>query len=1005
MSVYALIPLAATLAYIPLLVSTLGSRPWSRQHRLFVLLLSAGMTWSFTDFLFRSNFFPQYNLLLFRIILISFAWMAVQIQQFVSSFFPLGHRSWSLVAYVGLAAVILLVALGYIPEGVVVEGGKLYPQYGRGIILVAGIFLVLFARGYHVLRKRLQALDNPVVYNQTIFLLLSLCVLPLFLLPSLLPWGRELALGHLGNLIFAFMLSYATFRHRLVDVRVVLRGGLAWLLLAVIGGASYVILLTIFHVVLPFELSPVETIVATVLAVICFVLVYNLRRMVFATVGKGLHGNSYDYRQELSDFANKIHNVFSLKEQGGKLLHLVTRALQCKGAALLFPEPGGEVFSAQLAEPLGDNPLSHLVLRHKNPILTYLTQEGKPLTSQSLSVLPEFRGLWEQEREEIRSQEIELFLPLISRNRLVSVLVLGKKNSGRYTLGDLDLLSDVASRVAVSMEKEYLREQLAEREQELAIINRSSAIITSSLDVQGIFDQFIEELKKVADISWSAIVLISEKEAQFLALSSQVGSEWQVGERIPLKDTPIELVASQGSTVVVSDLALDNRFTMSQEYLKRGLHSIACLPLVVKSQTIGSLMVASAKPEAYTRRHIGLLEQLASQIAMPIENSRLYARAEEMARVDELTSLLNRRSLDEVLAGEISRHSRYGGIFAVIIIDLDSFKAYNDSYGHLAGDKLLKQVGSILKGAIRTSDQAFRYGGDEFALVLPQTTVDVASQVAERVRQRLVSKLKDGSLPITASLGLASWPADGNSAARIIAAADAALYRAKRSGGNQTQCASGMLLPLEEATGPGGLKEGEDNLSSIFAIVAAVDARNHYAGSHSKKVNQYAVALAEALGLPSAELTRVSTCALLHDIGKIGVSEKVLRKADKLNSAEWESVKVHPQLGATIASYASHLASCLSGIRHHHERYDGTGYPAGLKGENIPLEARILAIADAYTAMTSERPYAPTLTPEQAREELKQGAGTQFDPKLVEVFVKLIPETSSDKEVRLESGS
>ncbi|GAH05505.1 unnamed protein product, partial [marine sediment metagenome] len=160
-------------------------------------------------------------------------------------------------------------------------------------------------------------------------------------------------------------------------------------------------------------------------------------------------------------------------------------------------------------------------------------------------------------------------------------------------------------------------------------------------------------------------------------------------------------------------------------------------------------------PNAYSQRHIMLLEQLASQIAMPVENSRLYAEAEEKARTDELTGLLNRRSLDEMIASEIGRHSRYGGVFSIIILDLDSFKAFNDNYGHLAGDKILRQVGSIMKSTIRGADQAFRYGGDEFAILLPQTTIEAASEVAGRVRQQIASEVKTGRIPITASLGLA----------------------------------------------------------------------------------------------------------------------------------------------------------------------------------------------------------------------------------------------------------
>jgi diguanylate cyclase (GGDEF)-like protein len=585
---------------------------------------------------------------------------------------------------------------------------------------------------------------------------------------------------------------------------------------------------------------------------------------------------------------------------------------------------------------------------------------------------------------------IELFIPLVSRDRLIGILILDKKQSGRYLLGEFRLLEDVAKQVAVSMEKEYLQEQLRQREQELSVINRSSAIITSSLDIQRTYDSFITELKKAVDVSWAALVLIEGNELYFLALSSDIGSAWQVGERIPIKGTATEWVANYKKPMFESDLAQECKFVTGKYHLGQGVRSIAYLPLISRGEAMGSLTVASCRPNAYSKRHVKLLEELASRITTAIENSRLYARAEQRARIDGLTGLLNRHSLDELIASEISRHSRYGGVLSLIILDLDYFKSFNDSYGHLAGDTVLRQIGHIIKGSIRSADQPFRYGGDEFAILLPQTDIEAATEVAERLRKRITSEIKVGHIPVTSSLGLASWPADGVGPDEIIAAADAALYNAKRSGGNQSHRASGTLRTVDNVMVGFGSNGGSEALSTIYALAATVDARDHYTRSHSRKVNEYAVALAEALNLEPLEITRLSTCALLHDIGKIGISDEILNKPGKLNAEEWEAVKNHSQLGATIAGRVRELVPCVPGILHHHERYDGSGYPKGLKGKDIPLEARILAIADAFAAMTSERRYSDTLSYEQALAEVKRGAGTQFDPDLVEVFLRLV---------------
>jgi diguanylate cyclase (GGDEF)-like protein len=371
---------------------------------------------------------------------------------------------------------------------------------------------------------------------------------------------------------------------------------------------------------------------------------------------------------------------------------------------------------------------------------------------------------------------------------------------------------------------------------------------------------------------------------------------------------------------------------------------------------------------------------------MSVENSRLYVEAEEKARIDELTDLLNRRSLDELMAAEINRHSRYSGVFSLIILDLDGFKAFNDNYGHPAGDKLLKEIGVVLKATVRSTDQAFRYGGDEFAVLLPNTPIDAALQVANRTRRKVASKAKAGHIVITASLGLANWPADGVTAEEIVNAADTALYRAKREGGNRSYCASGTLLELQDT--PLSLVDSRDGdtLSAIFALAETVDAKEHYTSSHWRKVKEYAVLLATAAELEPEEIAKLETSALLHDIGKISISEKILNKRAPLTTSDWEAVKTHPQVGVNIACRAPELVPCLPGILHHHERYDGTGYPIGLKGEEIPLEARILAVADAFAAMTTVRSYSDALPLEGALEELKRGAGTQFDPELVAIF-------------------
>jgi len=891
-------------------------------------------------------------------------------------------------AYISLVLVLILLSLGYITD-VSTVSGKVHGTYKLGIIALFLPLIILSVRNYYVFIKMLKTSNNPVLNNQIISLLIGLSFLLFFTIFSLLPWGREIPMSHFGNLFNAFILSYAVIRHKLVDIRIVLREGTAWLSLGIIGIAAYWLLLLVFHNIFDFEISLPASFAATGTGLLVAILIYRLRGFFFNTMSRAFHGSSYNHRQKLSNFTDTIHNIFSLKEQGGELLVLLTRAIGIKQATLLFPETGSDDFSVQISEPK-NNEFADLKFKANNPIVKYLERERVPLTKDNMTFLPEFLGLWSEEKEEIESKEMEILIPLISRDRLIAILVLGKKKSGRYSLEEYNIITNIADRVAVTMEKEYLNDQLRERETELSVINNCSTIVASSLNIQEIFGSFIEELKKIVDVNWASIVLVEEEGLCCVALSSKEGSTYQVGEKIPMQSSGTGWVVTNKKPLTERDLSKEIRFSTGNDFYEQGMLSMVYLPLIAKGEVIGSLILASREKDAYCQQHVKLLEQLASQIAMPLENARLYAETEEKARVDELTGLLNRRSLDEMIDSEISRHSRYGGKFALAILDLDSFKAFNDTKGHLAGDTLLGQVGNIIRNKVRNSDQAFRYGGDEFAILLPQTTIEAASQVTERVRESIASELDTGDINITASIGLASWPEDGMSHSDIIAAADLTLYRAKWSGGNRIFCASGTLSNLYFTESSTSKKDSNNRIVSIiYNLAETIDSRTVRTRNHSKKVAEYAITLGKALEINTMGLKQLESCALLHDIGKINISDEILDKTDELTDEDWAIIKSHPQLGANIVGSIPKLSKSADGIRHHHENFDGTGYPHGLKGEDIPLDARILAIASAFDISISNMKDSGSATVPAALEEIKKYAGTKFDPHLVEIFVTL----------------
>jgi diguanylate cyclase (GGDEF)-like protein len=992
MNVYGIAPLIAAVAYIPLLFTTASSRPWQKRHTLFILFLIAAMSWSFVVYLYRSNLFPGVGSQLFKSAVILFSLMVVQFHCFISSYYSPGKSRWLPFAYIILIPIAALVVMGYVTGDVTVKGDYVSSYYKIGIIYVSLPLVLIGIRNLCVFGKMLKQINNPVQHNQIFTLIISVGILIFFSILSIPSWANQFPIAHFGNLINACILTYAVIRHQLIDIKIVIRWGTAWITLGLIGALSFWLVLILIHSLFDFELDVTASLISTALAILVSVMVYRLKEQLFKFMNRAFQGSSYEYQQKLFDFSGKIHNMFSLKDQGGELLGLLVNAINLKQACLLFPEAGSGDYITHFVEPKDkDNRLSTLRLRAGNPVIKYLERERKLLTRENLTILPAFLGLWPREKEDIESKEISMFVPLISRDRLIAVLVIGNKNNGRFSLEELAMVEDVTKRVAVSMEKEYLREQLREREEELSVINNSSFVLSSSLDIQEIFGSFIEELKKIIDIEWAAIVLLDENDLCCVALSSAEGSAYQVGERIPLEGSGTGWVITQKKVFIESDLSQGRYFKTGDNFYQRGFNTVAYFPLVSKGAAIGSLIITSKKPNAYGQRHIKILEQLTSQIAMPLENSMLYAKAEKKARIDELTGLLNRRSLDEMIDNEISRHSRYGGVFSLAILDLDSFKMYNDTFGHPAGDKLLRQVSNIIKGSIRNADNAFRYGGDEFAVLLPQTTIEAGLQVMERVRKTITEEVRVGDLPVTISIGLASWPDDGISHTDIIAAADVTLYRAKRSGGNKSCQALGTLAALQNTA---SITNNDNNidikiLEVIRSLAETVDARNYYTFNHSNRVTDCSLALGKALKLDTAEMSRLEACSLMHDIGTIGISDVIMSKNNNLTAEEWEAVKTHPKLGSEIAARIPQLVSCVNGILYHHEKYDGSGYPKGLKGDEIPLEARILAIADSYVAMTSERSCSGTLSHKIALEELQKGSGTQFDPYLIEHFVAI----------------
>jgi diguanylate cyclase (GGDEF)-like protein/putative nucleotidyltransferase with HDIG domain len=365
----------------------------------------------------------------------------------------------------------------------------------------------------------------------------------------------------------------------------------------------------------------------------------------------------------------------------------------------------------------------------------------------------------------------------------------------------------------------------------------------------------------------------------------------------------------------------------------------------------------------------------------------LRARISDTARTDPLTGLLNRRALEEMLDMELERATRADRPLSVIVGDLDSFAAVNERHGHAAGDSALQLVaGDCLKWK-RRIDQVARIGGEEFALLLPETDERGAFIVAERLRRATHRTFAETAMQVTISFGVASSPAHGTDPVGLLRAADRAVAAAKDLGSDRTVIYSDEVArTLAESGGKG---DDQLQLATVIALAEALDIRDTGTGQHSHTVGRYAELMARELGFEEEHVERVHLAGVLHDIGKSGISDRLLSKPGPLDADEWQEMYTHPEIGARLLSRPE-FHDLRAWILAHHERPDGIGYPYGLRGDDIPIEARILAVADAYEAMTADRVYRPALGAEAARAELEAGAGSQFDPEVVGAFLRAL---------------
>ena len=524
--------------------------------------------------------------------------------------------------------------------------------------------------------------------------------------------------------------------------------------------------------------------------------------------------------------------------------------------------------------------------------------------------------------------------------------------------------------------------------------------------IYGIICQFI-------DSGFFAIGLYKEKSACInLRLQDKLGNFYST--KVFVKDTDNPIVDSFLNKKIIYK---DDVSFLKLAYFKN--NSIIILPMVSVNKCIGVMIIA----DNYARQNAELYTMLSNYVSLVAHNFELLETGDRYVNTDNLTLLYNHRGFQEILSDELSRAKTSKQRLSILMLDICNITKINREMGHAKGDEVIKLVAENVRKNVREGDIAARYGGDELAVVLPNTSVEQAKYIAEYLTYSLSCFYIDDVGPVKVSVGISTYPDCSDDKEKLLILAEQAMYISKAKGYKDGMSAiissadfsfwdEVALKSYAEVISKRHSQLGinfEDELLAKFntdhadisgnrifeiatSLAGAIDAKDPYTKDHSAKVSHYSEALARAINLPEEEVERIRLGALLHDVGKIGIPETVLKKEGPLSDEEWIIMKQHPSIGAEkVLMPNPSLRDLIPIVKYHHERIDGKGYPEGLSNGNIPLAAKIVAIADTYHALTSDRPYRKGMNIERAISILEEGAGSQWDADLVRTFIGIAP--------------
>ncbi len=556
---------------------------------------------------------------------------------------------------------------------------------------------------------------------------------------------------------------------------------------------------------------------------------------------------------------------------------------------------------------------------------------------------------------------------------------------------EISRLTQSFNTMAISLQNHMDQEK--DKVRRLGILHESSVQFAMAENLEALMDRLVENTRHLIKSELAFLYLLNPQTGQ-IARFKNSGLD---PARYPVLEQPnteglLGVILKEGTTALHNDIAQAlSSIGLPQDHPP--VRSFLGVPMILRDKVIGGMAVANKQDGAgYTDEDKDFLTLLAFQAAAAVEQFRLFEETQRQAVTDGLSGLFNHREFQRRLQDELERCKRYGRDFSLLLVDVDYFKSFNDIHGHPFGDLILKEIASLIQKTVRTMDIPARYGGEEFAVIAPETTAENAKLLAERLRKIISAHPfltpAGQQAALSVSIGLASFPLDAQDREGLIRATDQALYFAKEAGRNCVRPYSESLKSaLEQRHERVTELLSDPSLRAVRDLATAIDAKSPYTRGHSEEVARYALHLASALGLDEEKKESLRLASLLHNIGTVSIPDRILNKPGSFSIEERKIIQAHPMLAGMILEKTSRMQDILPAILYHHERFDGKGYPNGMKGEEIPYLARLLSVVEAYHAMLSVRPYRPRLSAAEAQAELRRNAGSQFAPAIVEAFL------------------